>query len=73
MKAVFAVFLVLFLREVQAWRLWTSTEDGPKARRGHTLNIFRNTTTNKEHVILFGGRSNDNTAFHQPKTFEIVS
>lgn len=49
-----------------AWRQWTWTDsDGPGARRGHSLSFY------KSQLIVFGGRTEDTTRTHVPKTYEI--
>lgn len=49
-----------------AWRQWTWTgNDGPGARRGHSLCVY------KSQLIVFGGRTEDTTKTHIPKTYEI--
>lgn len=49
-----------------AWRQWTWTDsEGPGARRGHSLSVY------KSQLIVFGGRTEDTTHTHVPKTYEI--
>lgn len=50
----------------QSWREWTwSDSDGPGPRRGHSLCFY------KSQLIVFGGRTEDTTKTHVPKTYEI--
>lgn len=49
-----------------AWRQWTwKDSEGPGARRGHSLSFY------KSQLIVFGGRTEDTTRTHVPKTYEI--
>lgn len=51
---------------VQGWQSWTwEGGDGPGERQGHTMNLYGS------QVIIFGGRTNDTSVEHIPKTYEI--
>ncbi|KAF1327900.1 Intraflagellar transport protein 88, partial [Globisporangium splendens] len=49
-----------------AWKEWKWTDsDGPDVRRGHSMCFY------KTQLIVFGGRTEDSTRTHIPKTYEI--
>ena len=49
-----------------AWRQWTwEDSSGPGGRRGHSLVVY------DTQLIVFGGRTEDSTRAHVPKTYEI--
>jgi hypothetical protein len=53
---------------VVAWREWTwntSMYSGPGPRRGHSMSFY------KTQLIIFGGRTDDTSKEHIPKTYEI--
>ena len=61
-----------------AWQDWTlgpnAGVDLPLERHGHTMNTWRFTTPTgeiKNRVILFGGRSNDISKFHDPQKYAV--
>ncbi len=63
--AVCLALAALTLSPVRAWNQWTWRGAGPGQRAAHSLHVFKN------HVYLFGGRSNDTVVPHRPKTYEI--
>lgn len=54
-----------FFSFTSCWQLWTSEADGPGPRGGHSLLLFNDT------VYLFGGRGNEKSVFHDPRTFSM--
>lgn len=51
----------------QAWRQWTWQSPGPGPREGHSFVQWNNS------AYLFGGRGNDISKEHNPKTYEVES
>lgn len=49
------------------WRLTWSLNEGPNARRGHSLVLF-----NSSKLILFGGRGKDAHRIHVPRRFDVI-
>jgi hypothetical protein len=63
---VLGVLLAAAAHGACAWRQWTWTNStGPGARSGHSLVVY------KSQLIVFGGRTNDASKPHVPKTYEI--
>jgi hypothetical protein len=57
--------LALLALECQAWNEWTWAGDGPGPRAGHSMVLINDT------IFLFGGRSNDISVEHVPRTYEV--
>ncbi|KAH7469085.1 Tip elongation aberrant protein 3 [Phytophthora ramorum] len=57
-----------FFQVASCWRQWTwgVNDSSPTARRGHSL------VTYDSQLIVFGGRTEDATRTHVPKTYEIT-
>ncbi|KAL4086898.1 hypothetical protein PRIC1_013956 [Phytophthora ramorum] len=57
-----------FFQAASCWRQWTWSvnDSSPTARRGHSL------VTYDSQLIVFGGRTEDATRTHVPKTYEIT-
>lgn len=54
--------------DVCSWREWTwdnTTENDPGKRQGHSMVLY------KSQVVIFGGRSDDDSKEHIPKTYKI--
>lgn len=64
--AVWALVAVALTPPACGWNQWTWKGAGPGQRASHSLHVWGN------YVYLFGGRSNDTTVPHRPKTYEIV-
>jgi hypothetical protein len=56
---------ILGLSGVEPWRQWTWDTDSPGPRAGHSFLLWNNK------LFIFGGRSQDVTVAHDPKTYEI--
>ncbi|OQR98027.1 hypothetical protein ACHHYP_09287 [Achlya hypogyna] len=49
-----------------AWKEWAWSGAGPGPRRGHSLALY------KARAVVFGGRADDTTTPHVPKTYDIT-
>jgi hypothetical protein len=74
------LLIVLLWGSSQAWQQWTSQgvtdpewqalwgkAQGPSGRMGHSLVLYDNGTK----VVMFGGRDNEVTRRHIPRTYNI--
>lgn len=59
--------VVLLFSTVLAWKEWSwgNKTFQPGGRRGHSMVLFKN------HIVVFGGRTDDTDVPHVPKTYEI--
>ena len=55
--------------------LYGATKNAPRPRRGHSMVITRTPNiapfNGHTYILLFGGRDNDNTTSHIPRTYNI--
>lgn len=66
--SIFLLFIALILVSpiVDGWRQWEwKNTPGPGPRRGHSLVFY------KSQLVVFGGRKDDTSKTHIPKTYEI--
>jgi hypothetical protein len=57
-----------WLNVASGWRqwAWNANSSSPTARRGHSF------VTYEDQLVVFGGRTEDTTKTHVPKTYEIT-
>ena len=56
--------------EESAWEsIWHDKNNAPRPRKGHSLVIVE--LMNSSYLVLFGGRDNDRSVEHIPRTFNV--